>query len=509
MPLTAGDRLGPYEIVALIGGGGQGVVYRARDIRLDREVAVKVVPGRLRNDPQSPARFERETKAVAALSHQNIVALYDVGRDSGVLYAVTELLEGETLRSSLRRGPLGWRNALRIGAAVADGLAEAHSRGIIHRDLKPENIFLTSGGGVKILDFGLARRGLPTAPGDETATLTETEPGTILGTVGYMSPEQVRGGLVDAPSDIFSLGCVLYEMVAGKRPFACETPVQTMASILEHDPLPLTDLTQQVPPSVEHTIARCLAKRVPDRLQSARDLSFALHDAIREGDASRLRNPHRRLRRVTWIGAAAVLLVAAGISWFMMRAKPVESLAILPFVNASNPDLDYLSEGITESLINGLSQVGNLAVMSRNSVFRFKGQETDAQAVGRALKVETVLTGRVARLGESLSISAELIEVSSNHVLWGERYHRRLADLFALQEEISTEISNKLRLKLRGDERRRLAKRPTQNSEAYQLYLRGRYQWNKRTADGFRKGIDYFQKALAGCGKTWSETRYA
>jgi serine/threonine-protein kinase len=412
---------------------------------------------------------------------------------------VTELLEGEDLRRRLRRGCLPWRDAVRIGIAVAEGLAAAHSKGIIHRDLKPENIFLSGEDGVKILDFGVARRTAVDPHQDKTSARTETEPGTVLGTVGYMSPEQVRGGVADAPSDIFSLGCVLFEMIGGKRAFARETAAQTLASILEDDPPPVSELVRKIPPEIDRVVARCLAKNSRERTQSARDLSLALTDLLSGAGASGPRRPELRPRRSSWIGGVcAAILAAASIYWFTMAAKHGDSLAILPFVNASgSPEMEYLSDGITESLINGLSQVPNLAVMSRNSVFRYKGRERDAQAAGRSLKVRAVLTGRVVQRGDSLSISAELIEVSNNHIIWGDHYNRRLLDILALQEEISTEISRKLRFKLSGDEQKRLTRRATQNTEAYQLYLKGHYYSTKRTPDGFKKGIDYYQKAIA------------
>jgi serine/threonine protein kinase/Tfp pilus assembly protein PilF len=498
MPLTAGDRLGPYEILALIGAGGMGKVYRARDTRLDRDVAIKILPDHLAGDPQSLARFERETKAVAALSHSNIVALHDVGRDEGVSYAVTEFLEGEDLRNRLRRGPLPWRKAVQIGIAIAEGLSAAHSKGIIHRDLKPENIFLTAGDGVKILDFGVARWRVANPSPDETSARTETAPGTVLGTVGYMSPEQVRGRVADAPSDIFSLGCVLYEMIEGKRAFARQTPAQTLAAILEDNPPPVTQSEKQIPPEMDRVIARCLEKNPRERIQSARELSFALNELLSGAVASLPLHSRLGLRRITLIGAAFMALFAAAVVYkFNFPAKPVDFLAVLPFVNAGgSADMEYLSEGITESLINSLSQVPNLAVMSRNSVFRYKAREADAQAAGRSLKVQAVVTGRVVQRGDSLLVSAELIDVRNGRILWGERYNRGLGDILGVQEEISSEISSKLRLRLSGEDQKRLTKRYTQNSEAYQLYLKGRYHWNKRTPDGFRKGIDFFQEAI-------------
>ena len=493
--MTAGTRLGPYEILGPLGAGGMGEVYRARDPRLGRDVAIKVLPPHLANDADALKRFEREARAVAALSHPNILAIFDVGSDQGLTYAVMELLEGETLRNRLRRGAMPWREAVDTAAAIADALSTAHSKGVIHRDLKPENIFLTSEGRAKVLDFGLARHALAATDSDETAAATQ--PGTILGTVGYMSPEQVRGRVAEAPSDIFSLGCVLYEMIAGRRAFARETAAQTMAAIIEQPVTPLGESERHIPRELDRTLARCLEKDPRARLQSARDLVLALRDLDRTwGPASA--GPTTRPRSALWIGL--VLLAALGLGGLVWRygaAPAADSIAILPFTNASgNPDMDYLGDGITESLINGLSQIPNLAVMSRNAVFRYKGRVTDAQEIGRSLNVKTVLTGRVAQRGDGLTISAELVDVRNNRQLWGDQFNRKLNDLQAIQEEIATEISGKLQLRLTGEEKQRLAKRYTQNADAYQLYLKGRYYWNKKTADGFNRGIEYFQKAI-------------
>ena len=475
-----------------------GEVYRARDPRLGRDVAIKVLPQHLANDPDALARFEREARAIAALSHPNILAIYDVGSDRGLTYAVMELLEGETLRSRLARGALPWRDAAEIGAAIADGLSTAHAKGIVHRDLKPDNIFLTADGRTKVLDFGLASHALTGPSETETIAPTRTEPGTMMGTVGYMSPEQVRGQMAGAPSDMFSLGCVLYEMVAGRRAFSRETAAQTMTAILEQPPPPLSQPDTLVPPDLDRLITRCLEKVPDQRMQSARDLGVALRDLARGSDIAAA--PSRsRLGLRSVVGAALAVLVAISLASIYSRGRsgPTNSIAILPFVNASgNADMEYLGDGITESLINSLSQAPNLTVMSRNAVFRYKGREADAQDVGRRLKVEAVLAGRVVQRGDNLSISAELIDVQNNRQLWGDQFNRRASDLMAVQEEISTVISQRLQLQLSGEQKQRLARRYTQNVEAYQLYLKGRYYWNKKTPDGFNKGIEYFQKAI-------------
>ncbi len=465
MPLTAGTRLGPYEILAPLGAGGMGEVYRARDSRLGRDVAIKVLPEHLSGDPLALARFEREARAVAALSHPNILAIYDVGADQGVSYVVTELLEGDTLRSRVTAAALAWRKSVEIAVALADGLSAAHSKGITHRDLKPENIFLTTDGRAKILDFGLARVHQPAAAA-ETNAPTETDAGMILGTVGYMSPEQVRGTPADARSDIFSLGCVLYEMVSGRRAFSRSTPAETMTAILRENPPELAGTGKQIPAELDRVIQHCLEKSPAERFQSARDLGFHLSAIL--------------------TGAAAAKPAAA-----------LDSLAVLPFVNAGgNPDTEYLSDGITESLINSLSQLPKLRVVPRSRAFRYKGQEVDPKKVGRQLKVRALLTGRVAQRGETLSVQAELVDVSEDAQLWGERYTRQMSDIFSVEEEIARAITEKLRLKLSGEEEKQLGKRQTENSEAYQLYLKGRFHWGRRTEEHLKRGIDYFQQAV-------------
>ena len=469
MPLAPGTFLGPYEILQPIGSGGMGDVYRARDSRLDRHVAIKVLPEHLARDPEALGRFEREAKAVAALSHPNILAIHDFASDQGVWFAVTELLEGETLRGRVDAGPLAWRKAVETAMAVADGLSAAHAKGIIHRDLKPDNIFLTSDGRVKILDFGLAR--WRDASSHEGAARAETEPGTVLGTVNYMSPEQVRGIQADPPSDIFSLGCVIYEMVAGKQAFSRSSGAETMAAILHDEPPELTSSGKRIPQDVDRVIRHCLEKNPHERFQSARDLAFALKALLADSATVRAASPRSK--------------------------RTIDALAVLPFTNASgDPNADYLSDGITESLINGLSQLPKLRIVARSVVFRYKGRDADPQTIGQELNVRALLTGRVMQRGENLNVQAELVDVASGSQLWGEQYNRKFADIFAVQEEIAQQISDKLRFKLTGDEKKRLSKRHTQNSEAYQLYLKGRYYWNRRLPDRVKKGIEYFQQAI-------------
>lgn len=466
MPLVSGTLLGPYEILAPLGAGGMGEVYRARDSRFERQVAVKVLPEHLSQNLQALARFVRETKAVAALSHPNLLVIFGTGTDNGVSYAVTELLDGESLRARLARGSLTWRKAAEIGAALSDGLAAAHSKSITHRDLKPDNIFLTVDGRVKLLDFGLAR--MEAAPGAADGE-TQTQAGMLLGTPGYMSPEQVRGIPAGPASDIFSLGCVLYEMVSGRRAFPGETAAETMSSTLRDSPMELQASGAQVPPELDRLIHRCLEKHTEQRFQSARDLAFHFTAIL----ATPTPNPAAQ------------------------PSRAIDSIAVFPFANAGNdPDTEYLCDGVAESIMNSLAQIAQLRVTPRSTVFRYKTREMDPQVAGRELNVRTVLTGRVTQRGDNLVVSAELMDVAAGSQLWGERYHRKVSDIFALEEEIARKISESLRMKISGEEKSRMGKRFTQDSEAYQLYLRGRHHWLQRTPEHVKKGLEYFQKAI-------------
>lgn len=487
--LVAGSQLGPYEILAPLGAGGMGEVYRARDRRLEREVAVKVLPDRLADDDDALARFEREAKAVAALAHPNIVVLHDIGRERGVSFAVTELLEGVNLRRMLADSPLDWRRAVEIVATVAEGLAAAHAKGIIHRDLKPENLFLTTDGRVKILDFGLARVEPKSQPDAETVphVAAHTDTGTIIGTVGYMSPEQLRGQPVDARSDIFSLGCVLYEMLAGRRAFHRDTAADAAVATLHEHPAPLEKLGKSVPGEVERSVFRCLAKRAEDRFPSAGELAAALRATLAGWD-----EVHRQAPTASRPAPVEPVRPSPRRS-----RKAIDSIAVLPLSNAGgDPNMEYLSDGVTESIINTLSRFPKLRVMARSTVFRYKGRDVDALEVGRTLGVRAVLTGRVVQRGSRLTISTELVDVADGSQIWGEQYNRELAEIFAVEESIAREIADKLRLRISGEQRKRLGKRQTQNTEAYQHYLRGRFHWNKRVESELRKAIKHFEQAI-------------
>ena len=485
MPLTPGFRLGPYEVIAPLGAGGMGEVYRARDSRLERDVAIKVLPESLLADPQSLARFEREAKLVAALSHPNILAIHDLGTDSGISYAVTELLSGATLRERMGTDAIPLRKAMDFGVQIARGLAAAHSRGIFHRDLKPENVFVTSDGVVKILDFGLAKRDLAEGADGKSvaATVGRTTPGTILGTVGYMSPEQVRGDPADHRSDIFSFGSVLYELVFGERAFREDTDVETMTAILRNDP-PALRRRGAAPAELVRVIARCLEKRPEERFQSASDLAF-FFSIFADAEAPEPVDT-RPVSSAPRVSSAARPTVSDS-----SRA----SIAVLPFRNMSaEKENEYFTDGITEEIINALSKIEALRVASRTSSFAFRGKDEDVRRIGEQLGVRAVLDGSVRRSGNRLRISAELVNVADGYQLWTERYDREMEDVFAIQDEISLAIANTLKVRLLAGEEGALTSRATEDVEAYNHYLKGKYFFNRRVP---RQAIAEFERAIA------------
>jgi TolB-like protein/Tfp pilus assembly protein PilF len=471
--LAPGTRLGPYEIAAAIGAGGMGEVYRAHDVRLGRDVAIKVLPAHLAGNRDALDRFVREARAVAALSHPNILAIFDVGTEHDIAYTVTELLEGESLRTRLAREPMRWQDAVDIVIAVAEALTMAHAKGLIHRDLKPDNIFLTSDHRVKLLDFGIARWTGDLLDHDSTTRAALTGSGTIIGTLAYMSPEQARGENADAPSDIFSLGCVLHEALTGKRAFYRPTAAETLAAILKERPALPSAFDPLVPYDVDRVVARCLEKHPHDRFQDMTQLVAAL----------------RGLRDKT--GTATQVVHEPVMS------DRLDSIAVLPFVDESGiAELEYLADGIAESLINSLSQLEHMRVVARSTAFQYKGRQVDVDAVGSALNVRALLMGRVVQRGELINVQCELFDVRKRSQVWGEQYTRKPADVFVVQEQIAHEISKKLKLKLSREQKRRLTRRYTENTEAYQLYLRGRFYWNKRTPQSMKKAIEHFQLAL-------------
>jgi len=511
MPLTPGARLGPYEIQSPLGAGGMGEVYRARDTRLDRTVAIKILPTHLSSHPEARQRFEREAKAISSLQHPNICTLYDIGSENGTDFLVMEHLDGETLQDRLLRGALPLEQVTRQAMEIADALDTAHRKGVMHRDLKPSNVFLTRHGEAKVLDFGLAKLEEVSNLGLRTATSPAalTSPGTAVGTVAYMSPEQARGDELDARTDLFSLGAVLYEMTTGKPAFPGKTSAVIFKAILDQTPAAPSTVKPELPPRLEEIIFKALEKDRDVRYQSAAEIRADLKRLGRDTESGRTgatsdrvpvveAKPWWRWKVAIGAGIFAIAVLAAAAHFF--RPKPgttIDSIAVLPFSNSGgSADTDYLSDGMTEALIASLTHVPQLKVKSRNSVFRYKGKEIDAQQIGTQLGVNALLTGRMAQHGDMVEVSAELTDVRDNTEIWGEHYSRKASDLIALQQQVASDLADKLRSKLSSGEKQQVTHQGTQNAEAYELYLKGRYYWNKRTINDLRTAVAYFNQAI-------------
>jgi eukaryotic-like serine/threonine-protein kinase len=547
--LSIGQLVGPYKIISILGIGGMGEVYLAQDVRLGRQVALKLLPPQFTIDAQRVRRFEQEARAASALNHPNIVTIHEIGRIDATQFIVTEFVDGQTLRQRMAAARISPAEALEMAIQVAGALEAAHAAGIVHRDIKPENIMLRTDGYVKVLDFGLAKlTERPAGAVDseaETRAQVKTDPGMVMGTVQYMSPEQARGRDVDARTDLWSLGVVLYELVSGHVPFEGETPSHVVVSILENEPPLLAQTPGELPSELERIVSKSLRKNREERYQTAKELALDLKSLKQElevearlprssepekpvsvpspgrlavgrttspkvttpgtqqlhpaSSAEYLVNEVSRHKRSVAI-VAALLLVAimAGSYFYLGRKATIRSIAVLPFNNAgNNADMEYLSDGLSESLTNNLSPVPGLTVIARYSSFKYKGKEVDPQEVAKNLGVDAIVTGRVAQIGDNLQINVELVDARDRRQIWGKQYNRKSSDLLAVQSEISREITQELSLRLTKAEDQQLTNNARAvNPQAYDLYLKGRASWNKGGTENRKKAVELYQQAI-------------
>jgi serine/threonine protein kinase/Flp pilus assembly protein TadD len=553
--LVANSALSHYRIVSKIGAGGMGEVYLAQDTKLGRKVALKVLPHELAANHDRMERFIREAKSAAGLNHPHIAQIHEIGEHEGTHFIVMEFIDGLTLRETIHSEGIALSKLLRFLQQVAEGLSKAHAAGIVHRDLKPDNIMVTRDGFAKVLDFGLAKLVEISGPGlvHGTDSNVATEvikqqsiPGIVMGTVGYMSPEQAQGKSqeIDQRSDIFSFGCILFEAVTRQRAFAGQDAIDTLNRVIRQPVPPITDFRPDAPSHLQRIVRRCLAKDREDRYQTIKDVAIELRELRRELEGSGIDTTAPAVRREASGGESAetrsgaaqtesaagstkrqvssaqyivagiknhklagaiilALLVAGAVgASFYLHARAtevaIESIAVLPFENRGNdPDADYISDGLTESINNSLTRLPNLKVIPHSIAFHYKGKPIDAQKFGEELRVNAVLVGRIMQRGDNLTISVELDDIRYGKQLWGEQYNRKVADLLAVKSDIAREVSQRLRSQLSSEDQQKLKKGTTDNPEAYQLYLRGNYYTSKLTKDGFRKGVDYFNQAIA------------
>ena len=531
--LNPGTLLGKYKLLARLGAGGMGEVYLAKDSVLDRQIAIKVLPADVTSDESRMRRFVQEAKAAASLNHPNIAHVYEVGEANGVHFIAMEYVDGETLSTYIRRPERDLNKVLNYLQSVAEALSKAHTVGIVHRDLKPDNIMISRDDHVKVLDFGLAKLVEPQGPfSSNTSSEIATAPlaqlstsGLVIGTAGYMSPEQAQGKTreIDHRTDIFSFGCILYEAITGVKAFAGKDALDSLHKIVHQATPVIKEQTPEAPSELQRILRRCLAKDRDERYQTMKDVAIELkelrrdlegrtesseteadHDkqtqAFAKKTASLTNATHNFLRpKFVVIG---LLLIATVLAVFLYRRQTanvaaIDSIAVLPFANQNNDaNVEYLCDGLTESIINSLAKLPHLRVVSRSSVFQFKNKQVDPVAAGKQLGVGAVLTGRLSQRGDDLLISVELIDVHDNKQLWGDQYSQSALNLLSTQRRIASEITNSLQLKLSGADVNKVAKNFTENDEAYQLYLKGRYYWNKRTEEGATKAIEYYTEAI-------------
>jgi serine/threonine-protein kinase len=531
--METGTIINQYKIISAIGKGGMGEVFLAEDTKLDRKVALKILPLEFAEDKDRMCRFVREAKSASALNHPNIITIHEIGESNGTHFIATEFIDGKTLNEYKQANPLNYKSALEIAIQVASALDEAHSAGIVHRDIKPDNVMIRANGLAKILDFGIAKVSATSASAsdsseDATAIKSPTMPGMIIGTANYMSPEQAKGKVVDARTDIFSFGVLLYEMIVGQLPFEGENALEMIGAVLHKEPKPLNS---EVPIEITKIINKFLRKDRDERYQTIKDVGNDLKDVKQELEfqdnfersiVPNLDENKTQILKATTIdevnqtttnqtvasnpktkyltaGLLTLFLAVSGLFGYkyLSPTKQIKSIAAMPFVNESgNADVEYLSDGMTETLINSLSQIPNLNVKARSSVFLYKGKEFDPKKIAAELNVQAILTGRFVQRGDQITLNLELIDTTTENTIWGNKYDRKSSGLVSLQSEIAGDVATKLKAKLSGMDQAKITKVTTTNPEAYQLYLKGRYQWNKRTGESLKQAVEFFNQAV-------------